>query len=154
MGDEPASLSKSDLRWAKSIGNVAAPLLAGFSLTAVIAISEDAGKFRWADAAIPSLAVAAVTLIAAVQLAKGVHKEDLKKVRRCGQAYIAYHAGLVALMLGLGFALAPLHVVGSPAGPRWAACGIALAAATGQFIASAFGERNWCNSISKAWRNR
>jgi hypothetical protein len=68
-------LSKVSPEWAKSVGNVAAPLLAGFSLTSVIVVSEDAGKFRWGDAAIVSLAIAAVALIVAVQCSKYVHWE-------------------------------------------------------------------------------
>jgi hypothetical protein len=52
-----------------SVGSVAAPLLAGFSLASVIIISDDAVNFRWPGAAILGLAIAAVTLVGAVQCA-------------------------------------------------------------------------------------
>jgi len=56
--------------WTKSVGDVAAPLLAGFSFTSVIVLSDDAGAFRWPGEAILALTIAAIALIAAVQCAK------------------------------------------------------------------------------------
>jgi hypothetical protein len=50
-----------------SLGSVAAPLLAGFSLASLVAISDDAPNFRWPGAAILSLVIAAIALIGAVQ---------------------------------------------------------------------------------------
>jgi hypothetical protein len=52
-----------------SVGSVAAPLLAGFSLASVIVISDDAANFRWPGAAMLGLAIAAVMFIGAVQCA-------------------------------------------------------------------------------------
>lgn len=52
-----------------SVGGVAAPLLAGFSLASVIVISEDARNFRWPGAAILGLTIAAVALVGTVQCA-------------------------------------------------------------------------------------
>ena len=52
-----------------SVGAVAAPLLAGFSLTSVILVSDDAGNFRWPGAVVLALAIAAVALIGTVQCA-------------------------------------------------------------------------------------
>jgi hypothetical protein len=52
-----------------SVGGVAAPLLAGFSLTSVIVISDDAKNFRWSGAAILGFTIAAVALVGAVQCA-------------------------------------------------------------------------------------
>ena len=52
-----------------SVGYVAAPLLAGFSLASVIVISEDAENFRWPGAAILGFTIAAVALMGTVQCA-------------------------------------------------------------------------------------
>jgi hypothetical protein len=50
-----------------SVGGVAAPLLAGFSLASVIVISDDAENFRWSGAAILGFTIAAVALVGTVQ---------------------------------------------------------------------------------------
>ena len=52
-----------------SVGGVAAPLLAGFSLASVIVIGEDAKNFRWSGAAILAFTIAAVALVGTVQCA-------------------------------------------------------------------------------------
>jgi hypothetical protein len=52
-----------------SVGGVAAPLLAGFSLASVIVVSDDAANFRWPGAAMLCLAIAAVMLVGTVQCA-------------------------------------------------------------------------------------
>ena len=104
-------------RMRSTLGLWAAPILAGFSFTTVVMISADAGKYRWADAAILSLAVAAVAILVAVQCSKYVSKEYDHRARWYGGLLISYHLGLVAMMLGLGFALGPLHVQASPAAP-------------------------------------
>lgn len=147
MGGPADGLTGMDLGWAESVGNVAAPLLAGFGFTAVVVVSEDPGKFRWADATILSLTLSVVTLIAAVQCSKYVRKEHSKAVRWYGGTRILYHSGIVALLLGLGFVLAPLHAGGAPDAPRWAACGIAFAAASGEAIA--FGKGAFLDAMRK-----
>lgn len=50
-----------------SVGSVAAPLLAGFSLASVIVVSDDSANFRWPGAAILALTIAAVMFVGAVQ---------------------------------------------------------------------------------------
>ena len=50
-----------------SVSAVASPLLAGFSLTSVIVVSDDSNNFRWPGAAALVLAIAAIILIGAVQ---------------------------------------------------------------------------------------
>jgi hypothetical protein len=50
-----------------SVGGVAAPLLAGFSLASVIVISQDAENFRWPGAAILGFTISAVALVGTVQ---------------------------------------------------------------------------------------
>jgi hypothetical protein len=51
----------------ESVSTVAAPLLAGFSLAAAVALGADAEKFRWSGGAMLSLTIAAVLLVSAVQ---------------------------------------------------------------------------------------
>ena len=149
MAGHAQDLNAWELKWAKSVGNIAAPLLAGFSLTSVIVISEDPTKFRWSDAAILSLAIAAVTLIFALQTSKYVRKEYPRAVRYYGRTRIYYHTGIVAFLLGLGFVLAPLHVAGSPDAPRWLACALAFAASV--YEAVAFGKRFLVDAIRKIY---
>lgn len=52
-----------------SVGSVASPLLAGFSLASVIVVADDAHHFRWPGAVVLALAIAAVSLIGTVQCA-------------------------------------------------------------------------------------
>lgn len=131
VAGQARGLTESERKWAESVGNVAAPLLAGFSLTSVIMVSEDAGKFRWPDAAIVCLTVAAITLIAALECSKYAYDGHPHAAGWYRWARASYHTGIVALLLGLGFVLAPLHAVGPPAAPRWVACSMAFAASVG-----------------------
>jgi hypothetical protein len=145
-------IKTKDVKWAKSVGNVAAPLLAGFSLTSVIVVSEDADKFLWADAAIVSLAIAAIALIVAVQCSKYVHGTYRNAVRWCGATRILYHLGIVSLLLGLGFVLAPLHAKGTPDAPRWAAAILAFTAAACEAL---FSSKNFLRKdVRKVIRGR
>lgn len=50
-----------------AMANVAAPLLAGFSITAIAAIAASSDKFRWPGAALLILTLAAVLLVASLQ---------------------------------------------------------------------------------------
>jgi hypothetical protein len=47
--------------------NIAAPLLAGFSITVIVAVAADSDKFRWPGAALLSLTLAAVLLVTSLQ---------------------------------------------------------------------------------------
>jgi hypothetical protein len=136
-------LTEADLKYAQSLGGLAAPVLAGFSFATVVVVSAGANNYRWPDAAILALAFAAVAILTAIQCSKYVDATYPGRVHWYGGLLISYHLGLVAMMLGLGFALGPLHVQGSPAAPRWVACGIAWAVSIGQFIAFCFGKRSW-----------
>jgi hypothetical protein len=55
--------------WIDSVSSATLPLLAGFSTTSVVVVSDDAANFRWPGATILVFTVAAVVLIAAVQFA-------------------------------------------------------------------------------------
>jgi hypothetical protein len=55
--------------WVDSVSSATLRLLAGFSTTSVVVVSDDAANLRWPGTAILALAIAAVVLIAAVQFA-------------------------------------------------------------------------------------
>src|SRR5260370_14858057 len=99
-----SGLDASMVKWAESVGTVASPLLAGFSLASVIVVAEDPTKFYWEGATIISLTVAAITLIAAVQSSKYVHPEDTHAEEWYHGPRVLYHTGILALLLSLGFA--------------------------------------------------
>jgi len=56
-------------RWVEAVGSATLPVLAGFSTTSVIVVSDDAANFRWPGATILALALASILLILAVQFA-------------------------------------------------------------------------------------
>jgi hypothetical protein len=89
---------------AKSIGEVASPLLAGFSFTnvIVIAMSSDTGHFLLPGEAIISWTIASIAFILAVQFAK--HAAD-GEVRFKKWTELPYHVGVVTFLLGFGLAL-------------------------------------------------
>jgi hypothetical protein len=103
---------------AKSIGEVASPLLAGFSFTNVIfiAMSSDTDNFLLPGAAMISWTVASVAFIASVQLAKYVAEVTLDAgeiARYVSRTDICYHVGVITFLGGFGLALAPQHSSGS-----------------------------------------
>ena len=57
-----------------SVGGVASPLLAGFSLATTVLISDDAKDFRWPGVAMVIFVIAAVLLIEAVQCSFNARK--------------------------------------------------------------------------------
>jgi len=128
-------------RWIDSLGTVTLPLLAGFSITSVVVVSDDARSFRWPGLTILVLTFAALVLLGAVQSAyharvylsnddpdydKAVHW--VRWTRRL------YDFGLLALLAGLGLVVVPLHYSGGEADFRWAAVGLALCAFIVEFV--------------------
>jgi len=73
MGTPRTRPSKEDRdylgRWVLAVGETTVPLLAGFSFTSAIIVSDDAVNFRWPGPAIVTLGFASVVLIASVQSA-------------------------------------------------------------------------------------
>jgi hypothetical protein len=122
--------------WIRSIGDVAAPLLAGFSFTAVIAISGETGHRRWPGLAILALTAAAVTLIVAVRSSYARDKSEVVAERWRRRTQSLYHLGVIELLLGLGFALAPPHTTGLQDALRWVASAIAFVAAASVIVGS------------------
>ena len=120
-----------------SMSNVAAPLLAGFSITAIAAVAADSDKFRWPGAALVALTLATMLLVTSLQF--GFHArgylysgEDLRAwwtdeelERRSDElqqtqhdhfgrwqqwgarARLAYNSGIIVLALGIALLLAP-----------------------------------------------
>jgi len=105
--DQAPGLDAAKQRWAESVGNVASPVLAGFSLASVVLVAGDPQKYYRAGAAIVSLTVAAITLIGALQSSKYVHREDAHAEGWYHGTRVLYHGGILALLLGLGFVLVP-----------------------------------------------
>ena len=141
-GPENAADDDSKTR-VKSIGEVASPLLAGFSFTNVIVIvmSNDAEHFLLPGEAVISWTIASIAFIVTVQFAK--YAADGEK-RYEGRTEICYHLGVLTFLIGFGFALAPKSGAEEYVF-RWIASGIAFAA----FISEAFvyGRRKW-----RAWQ--
>ena len=128
-------------RWINSVGTVTLPLLAGFSITSVVVVSDDAANFRWPGATILALALAALTLVVAVQCAYHAHvylskkdpdyKKGLDWARRTRWFY---HIGIFAVLAGLALLVVLHRATGIQAGFRWAAFGLACAACLGEFV--------------------
>jgi hypothetical protein len=115
----PAEKAAADARArATSIGQVASPLLAGFSFTNVILIANSGhtDNFLLPGLAMISWTLASVAFIASVQFAKYVAEESLDpaEVKRYeSRTGICYHVGVITFLGGLGLALAPQHSSGS-----------------------------------------
>jgi hypothetical protein len=146
--------------WVDSVSSATLPLLAGFSTTSVVVVADDAQHFRWSGWTILPLAIAAVVLIAAVQFAyharialsewceqeggkelstasKVIRQQDADYRRGVFWAKCtrwAYDVGLLALLLGLGLAVAPYHVTGGEAKARGLAALCAFLACGAEFI--------------------
>jgi hypothetical protein len=159
--------------WIKSVGDTAAPVLAGFSFTVVIVVSDDAGHFRWPGEAILALTVAAIALVAAFQCAKYARDQRWPGANRprssiwwTGLGYFSqapekrteawrkwtrryYHLGITALLAGLAFTLAPQHVTGAQEILRWIASGLAFAACAGETVVFLTAGRHWASSGEK-----
>ena len=122
---------------AKSIGEVASPLLAGFSFTNVIliAMSSDTDNFLLPGIAMISWTVATVAFIATVQFAKYVKEagEGATVTAYEWLTDISYHLGIVAFLGGFGLALAPQHSTGSYV-LRWAAAIVAFTAGATELV--------------------
>jgi hypothetical protein len=133
-------------RWVRAVGEVPIPLLAGFSVTSVLVVTNDSAKFRWSGPAILVLTIASVALIASVQCAYHARLYLSPQVEppssprfsdRKGEVWakgtqITYHCGIVALLAGLGLALAPLPGKGMANGFRWSATVIAFSSCLGE----------------------
>ena len=105
--------------WINSVGAVTLPLLAGFSITSVVVVSDDPTKFLWPGVTIFVLAVAALVLIVAVQCAYHARvylskKDPGYEKGLCSAMWTrrSYDAGLFVLLIGLALVVAPHHHAG------------------------------------------
>jgi hypothetical protein len=116
----------------KSVGEVTAPLLAGFSFTNVIVVSSNVKDFVWPGEVIFAWTLASLALITAVQFGKygqsdgQSENERAKKNRK--RTTLSYHIGIVALLAGFGCALVPNHIAGMTGILRLSSCILAFAA--------------------------
>jgi cation transport ATPase len=141
-GSDRDERKSSDDLWVSTVTNVAA-FLGGFSLAAVITVTDGADHFRWPGWVILLLTIAAVALIVAAQeVRRTSHNYSIsgnenyaKKWHR--RIWVPYHVGIIALLGGLGLALAPQHDVGTEEILRWAAMVFALVACAIEFFLSA-----------------
>jgi hypothetical protein len=122
-------------KWVDSVGAVTLPLLAGFSITSVVVVSDDAMSFQWPGATILALAFAALVLVAAVQCAyhARVYLSDTESDYEIGLRWAKrtrrfYDAGLFALLISLGLVVIPRHVAGIQDYFRLAAAALACVA--------------------------
>ena len=121
--------------WMGTVTNLSG-FMAGFSLAAVVVIADAPEHFRWPGVAVLALTVGSVVLIGTVQWSRnGAHYYERYSKRWRHGIWVAYHGGIIALLAGLGAALAPLEgKAGMPGvagqqGLRWAALSVAFAAA-------------------------
>jgi hypothetical protein len=129
----------------QAVGEVAAPLLAGFSVTLIGVIAQAPDMLRWPGATLLALIIAVGLLLGCVQAAftarqkywtrtdlldwwvkeppdplsrtfKDMHVRDIGEWRRwLGRARVAYNTGLTVLLIGVALLLAPPRT--SPAYP-------------------------------------
>jgi len=93
--------------WMSTVTNVSG-FLAGFGLATVVVIAGGPGNFRWPGAAVLALTIASVALIVAAQESRQGAYYYEKSTKRARQLiWILYHVGIIALLAGLGAALAP-----------------------------------------------
>jgi hypothetical protein len=114
--------------WIDSVGTVMLPLLAGFSITSLVVVSDDAGSFQFPGATILALSCAALVLILAVQCAYHARVYLLNKRPDYERGiYWArwtrrfYDAGLFSLLVGVALIVFPHHTTDVQAGFRLAA---------------------------------
>ena len=115
--------------WMSSVTNVSA-FLAGFSLASVVVIVDGPDHFRWPGTAVLALTIASVVLILAAQESRrGARYSRTYSARARYLIWVAYHAGIIALLVGLGAVLAPRNGAGGQQDLRWAAACVAFLAA-------------------------
>lgn len=173
--DWPQPTDLGSMHALQSFTTVAAPLLAGFSLTIAAVVLTDADKLRWPGAAALAAIGGAVFLIAAVQFGgwarqHAVTPDDYRSwfddadanglrlfVREMerqhavyrihkARAQLTYNIGIILLLLAIGVAVAPTAAEATQVGFRWIAAVIAWLAALVEAL--------WTGLTCLAVRNR
>lgn len=107
--------------WIHSVGTTTLPLLAGFSITAVVVVAGNSTAFTLPGVTVFLLTVAAVALMIAVQRAYhacmyfSADQSDATSVRIMDlvkHTRQAYRIGLLFFLAGLALVVAPKHVAG------------------------------------------
>lgn len=127
--------------WIRSVGTTTLPLLAGFSITAVIVVIGSPSFFLWPGMTVFLLTAAAVALIIAVQRAYhacmdlseyAAGADAASNFARISDLVIHtrrdYRIGLLFFLAGLTLAVAPEHVSGVEDGFRVCAAVVAFGA--------------------------
>jgi hypothetical protein len=147
----------------QAMGSVAAPLLAGFSITVVTVVLTSSQQVRWPGIVVILATIATIALISSVQFTfwareVAVSPEDMRRWwddadtvsgrafrvaemrsfqavhrRYAARARYAYDGGIVALLLALGAVLVPPSAAAQPA-LRWAAACLAALAAVFEIV--------------------
>lgn len=143
--DRGGSRHKDEPDWGMSTATSVSAFLAGFSLAAVVLIAGDAGKFRWPGVAALALTIGSVVLIVVAQASRrGAHywvkypgnekKSDMYRDKWRPRLWTLYQVGVIALLAGLGAALAPRDGMGGQQVLRWLAVCVAFLAAIGEAL--------------------
>lgn len=141
-----------------SVGTVASPLLAGFALASVVAVSDDSGNFRWPGAGILAFSVAAILFLGALEanfnarrfiwsaadvkdwwpeIEEGPRMDRLRAQQSEAfgrwSGWVAwtrrmYNGGVLALLAGLGSVIPPPSRIHAEVALRWGAAGLVFAA--------------------------
>ena len=115
--------------WIGTVTNVSG-FLVGFSLASVVVITDGPGHFQWPGVSVLALTIASVVLLVTAQEARRADRTYPGFSRKWhDRIWAVYHAGIVALLAGLGAALAPQPGMGTQQPLRWVAVGLAFAAA-------------------------
>lgn len=158
--DVPSESSQGSARALESLSGIAAPLLAAASVTVIGVIVQQPSSLAWPSLALTWLVLAAIALITSVQFGfwarhyavtpaeiaawwpmmdpkdrwnrvRGVQWHAAHHYRRWARyARIAYSAGIVALWMGVGFALVPSHA----SAYRWVPAALAWFAALAETV--------------------
>jgi hypothetical protein len=136
-----ASGKFTEARLKRWVGTVTLPLLAGFSITSVVVVSDDAANFRWPGATVFALAVAALVFVVAVQCAYHARiylsQEDPGYEKGLNWARWTrrfYDVGLFAMLSGVALVVVPSGPTDIQAAFRWAAFGLACIACLSEVI--------------------
>lgn len=158
--DVPPESSHGSARALDSLSGIAAPLLAAASVTVIGVIVQMSSSLAWPSLALTWLVLAAIALITSVQCGFWARhhavtpaeiaawwpmmdpKDRWNRVREvqwhaahhyqrwARYTRIAYSAGIVALWMGVGFALVPPH----PSPYRWIPAALAWSAALAETV--------------------
>jgi hypothetical protein len=120
------------------MATVAAPMLAGFTVTLIGVVAQADDRFRYPELSLLLLTLAAAALITCVQAGfwfqRPVPHTSVRRWRSV--ARLSYDGGIVMLFAALSTVLTPMDTSQLV---RWVAAGVALAAALAEIVWSVVG---------------